>query len=384
MTQSTSTSHSSNQKNKDTPPKKQDMKTGRAQKFWHKRFLVVSIWLMGMGGIVLMGAFLWQYYEEETKEMALFKEDVTYKIEGQDMETRIQKLEEENKTLKIISQKMEKLEKDSNLSQGEMAALNARLNTLERNMQANNILSAEMATYIKQNQRISNQNTQGITHDATEIRDLAMRLDMVEKIISLKRESEQKGYERIQALTKIREAVYRGQTFEDGLNVLIQEIGPNDQKIQELLLALKPFSSRGLLTPMDLYLLFPDLADKMSLAVRPDPQNLTEKILNSIENLVSIRPIEENKIREDSFDGSLLKIGRCLEHGDLRKAIEIIRSLDPKAQKVAASWMQNARNYLDVDSILNTIETLIVGQSFSLPTELGTLETKNTRRESSQ
>lgn len=385
MTQSTPSSQKTTpHKNKEALQNKQIKENGKVKKFEHKKFIIASLWLVGMGVIVLLGAFFWQYYEEETKETILFKDEATSKNEEQDIDGRVQKLEEENKALKATSERMEKIEKDFARSQGEMAALNTRLNALERDMQALNVFSTEMASLIKQGHVLSQHNTQGISRDMTEIKRIEARLEALEKLILLKRENEQKGFERIQALTQIREAVYRGQTFKNELNTLIQEIGPNEENIQEMLAQLKPFAARGLLTPMDLYLSFPDLADKMSLAVRPEPQNLSEKILGNLEELVVIRSIEESKIKKGSLDDSIVKIEYCLRHGDLRKALEIIKGLNPGVQKVAASWVQNARNYLEAESILNAIEALIVGRSFVVPPELEPKGKENKMERASQ
>ena len=378
MTQSTPPIHSS-QKNNAPAQKKQGMKNGKVQKIWHKKLIVACVWLAGMGAIVLMGAVLWQYYEEETKET---RDIPMLKTEEQDLDARAQKLVEKKNM--IIKTGLETIEKEFTRTQAEMAALNARLNTLERDMQANNMFIAETAAFLKQAQGTSQQNTQGISLDAEEIRRLEGRIGAVERLVSLKRQNEQKGFEKIQMLTRIREAVYRGQTFEDALNILIQEVGQNDQQIQDLLSHLKSFSITGLLTPTDLYLSFPDLADKISMVMRPDPQTLSEKVLSSVQDLVSIRSIDADVIQTGSLDGTLLKMERVLAHGDLRKALEIIKGLNPKAQKVAASWIQNARDYLEVESILNTIETFIVRGSFEVSTELGSREKTNDHPESSQ
>ena len=127
---------------------------------------------------------------------------------------------------------------------------------------------------------------------------------------------------------------------------------------------MKPFASEGIPTPVDLYLLFPNVADKISTALRPEPQNFGEKILARIKNLVSVRRIKGGSFTKETSDGVLVSIEQVLAYGDLKRALEMMKKVDIKGDAEALAWITSAEQYLNAQKILSEIEGYIFGSAF--------------------
>ena len=215
-----------------------------------------------------------------------------------------------------------------------MAALNGRLNAVEsRNPQV--ILPAEASHLIRQ----------GAAEQA-HIRHLEERVSEIERMLFLRNKAGQEGLKVMQIFSNLQQSLLSGRPFEEELKALLSEVNANDETLQGLLRSLQPFALEGVSTPVDLYLIFPNVADKISTALRPEPQNFGEKILARIKNLVSVRRIKGGSSTKETSDGTLVNIEQVLAYGDLKRALEMLKKFDIKGEEEAIADESNVKKSL--------------------------------------
>lgn len=351
---------------------KGDKKTLEASK---KKSFMIFFWLLGMAMLVLMGAFYWES-TEEGKQMSSVSSEVSALASTQEtLEVRIKNLEENQASSKLISEKISMLEKELIQSQGEMAALNGRLNAIENSAQR--LISSEEEALFRRQESLDKGQT-------ARLHQIETRILEIEKALLLRNKAGQKGLRMMQAFASLQQVLLNGNNFEDELNTFLELVNENDPALQEFIRTLKSLASTGVVTPVDLYLLFPNVADKISTLQNEAPQTFWEKTLSRIKSLVSIRRIQEDSQNQGSLDDILLKAHHMLSHGDLKRAVELLKDIDVKGQKEAEDWIRHAQKYLEVSRGLQEMEVYIFGNAFGEIKGLKTREDKNLAEGGSQ
>ncbi|MBS0184952.1 MAG: hypothetical protein JSS34_01140 [Proteobacteria bacterium] len=329
-----------------------DEKNEEKSKGSKQKSFVIFLWVLGMAVLVLMGALFWEAMEEG-KNVSSVSSEVSDLAETQEtLEMRIKKLEENQIILRTQLEKFDLLEKDFVQTQGEMAALNGRLNALEsRHSQV--ILPQETALLARQS-----------SADQAHLRQLEERVSEIEKILLLKNKAGQESLKVMQSFSNLQQVVLAGRPFEEELKALMNEIAVSDETLQDLLKSLKPLSYEGIATPVDLYLSFPNVADKISIILRPEPQNFKEKILSRIKNLVSVRRIKGGSVTKETLDRTLVNIEQVLGYGDLKRALEMLKSIGLREEGEIREWIISAEQYMETQKTLQEIEGYILGSAF--------------------
>jgi len=318
----------------------------------NQKSFVIFLWVLGMAVLVLMGALFWEAMEEG-KNVSSVSSEVSDLAETQEtFEVRIKKLEENQIVLRTQLEKFDLLEKDFVQSHGEMAALNGRLNALE-NRHPQVILPQDAALLARQS-----------SCDQAHIRQLEERVSEIEKMLLLKNKAGQEGLKVMQIFSNLQQVILAGRPFEEELQGLMNEIEANDETLQGLLKSLKPLSYEGIPTPVDLYLEFPDVADKISIVLRPEPQNFKEKILSRIKNLVSVRRIKGGSDTKETLDKTLVNIEQVLGYGDLKRALEMLKNIGLREEAETQEWITSAERYLETQKVLQEVENYIFGSAF--------------------
>ncbi len=316
-----------------------------------KKSGVIFLWFLGMVMLVLMGALYWDATQEGKNVSSVSSEVSDLASTQETLEMRIKKLEESQVILRTQLEKTTLLEKDFVQSQGQMAALNGRLNAVEsRNPQ---VILPEASLLAKRS-----------ASEQAQLRQLEDRVSEIEKTLFLKNKAGQEGLKVMQLFSNLQQALLAGNSFEEELKLFSNEVDITDEQLQNLLKSLKPLASEGVSTPVDLYLLFPNVADKISTVLRPEPQNFKEKILMKIKNLVSVRRIKGGDLTKETSDGALVNVEQMLGYGDLKRALETLKKMDLKGEEMALSWMAKAQQYLEAQKVLQDIEDHIFGSAF--------------------
>lgn len=163
------------------------------------------------------------------------------------------------------------------------------------------------------------------------------------------------------AANQLAVAVNRSGPFVAELQAL-QAVAP--ERARPTLEALSPYAATGVLTVETLKARFPAVArtvagTKAALA----GETWTERTLNRLTQLVSIRKTGPEAIAAGGVDGRLAEAEQVLAKGDLAAAVKALEGLDTKAAaEAAAPWIEAAKARLAVDQALVALQASILPQ----------------------
>lgn len=156
-------------------------------------------------------------------------------------------------------------------------------------------------------------------------------------------------------------AVNRSGPFAAELKAL-QAVAP--ESTRPALETLAPYSATGVLTVETLRARFPAVARAVAATKATlSGDSWTERTLNRLTQLVSIRKTGPDAIAAGGTDGRLAEAEQVLAKGDLAAAIKALEGLDtPAAAEAAAPWVEAAKARLAVDEALVAVQASLVAQ----------------------
>jgi hypothetical protein len=156
-------------------------------------------------------------------------------------------------------------------------------------------------------------------------------------------------------------AVNRSGPFTAELQAL-QAVAP--ESARPTLEALAPYAATGVLTLETLKARFPAVARAVAgTKVTLTGDTWTERTLNRLTQLVSIRKTGPDAIAAGGTDGRLAEAEQVLAKGDLAAAVTALEGLDTKAAaEAAAPWIAAAKARLAVDQALVALQASVLPQ----------------------
>lgn len=156
-------------------------------------------------------------------------------------------------------------------------------------------------------------------------------------------------------------AVNRSGPFAAELKAL-QAVAP--ESARPALDTLAPYAATGVLTEETLKARFPAVARAVAATkVTLTGDNWTERTLNRLTQLVSVRKTGPDAIAAGGTDGRLAEAEQVLATGDLAAAVKSLEGLDtPAAAEAAAPWIEAAKARLAVDEALVAVQASLVAQ----------------------
>lgn len=156
-------------------------------------------------------------------------------------------------------------------------------------------------------------------------------------------------------------AVNRSGPFAVELQAL-QAVAP--ESARPTLDALAPYAATGVLTVETLKARFPAVARTVAgTKVTLTGETWSERTLNRLTQLVSIRKTGPDAIAAGGTDGRLAEAEQVLAKGDLAAAVTALEGLDTKAAaEAAAPWIAAAKARLAVDQALVAVQASILPQ----------------------
>lgn len=128
--------------------------------------------------------------------------------------------------------------------------------------------------------------------------------------------------------------------------------------------ALAPYAATGVMSAEMLRARFPAAARAIAATKATiGGDSWTERTLNRLTQLVSVRRTGPEAIAQGGNDGVLAEAERALANGDLAAAVAALEQLDgPAAIAAAAAWLEAAKARLAVDKALVTLQAHILPQ----------------------
>lgn len=140
------------------------------------------------------------------------------------------------------------------------------------------------------------------------------------------------------------------------LNKMIKE----DKKVENSLKVLAPLAKTGVPTHEDLRVYFSDIAyDIVRADFVPKTGNWAEDIFGSLMSIIRLRRTADN-IKGDGVDVKVARIEGRLKSGDLAGAVQITEELKDKPAEKAEAWLKEAKNRLNAETALSTLESYAI------------------------
>lgn len=163
------------------------------------------------------------------------------------------------------------------------------------------------------------------------------------------------------AANQLAVAVNRSGPFTAELQAL-RAVAP--ESVRPTLEALGPYAATGVLTAETLKARFPAVARAVAgTKAALTGETWTERTLNRLTQLVSIRKTGPDAIAAGGIDGRLAEAEQVLAKGDLAAAVTALEGLDTAAAAAAAApWLEAAKARLAVDQALVTLQASVLPQ----------------------
>lgn len=150
------------------------------------------------------------------------------------------------------------------------------------------------------------------------------------------------------ASSALKSALNRGEPFVAELDTLAA-IAPNLPEIATL----RQYAEKGVPTREDIIADMPGVADAMIAAANPAPENagLFDRLLNSAESLVSVRPI--GAVPGQGIPETVARMEAAVKDGDLAKALAEYDTLPEPAKAAGADLAQKIRDRLQTEQLVD-------------------------------
>lgn len=380
-------------KNKVSPSKnsqKEHVETkpdsAKTRKILPTKYGSLLLWILVLGGLLVAGYFALRIAGEEVGLLEIVpKEEMVPSSEKENSKTELsdkERLDNVENQLKNLTEKVEKYaasEKEFVSVLTEIAALNARLNILEARVAGGAIIEGT-AIGVMEETFNDKEKKNGLA-----LKKIEARLATLENSLHIREELGQNGFAVLTTFAALQNAVLSGHIYREQLKAFKEQYPFKDEVFQEAIKALEPYNEEGLVTPTQLFLSFPNLADEIYKANRAAPKTTWEEVKNKILDLVSVRPIAFTDTSEESLPSYLFQMETFLSRGDVGQAIDIYTKLPSSIQEVGLSWVDSAKAYMKAEQAIRKLEALVFWRALGrvpIATEKETsLEKENTVKE---
>jgi hypothetical protein len=266
----------------------------------------------------------------------------------------------------------------------QIAALTSRVASLEQ-AATNDQSSTQLADLAQQVQTLSQtvtalqstvsglQDTQAALHTAVQGLPTAEMLNALsssveqrlsafqsemEQAVATARQNNGEGPALVLAVSQLRDAVNSGQPYQSELSS-VTALADGDQTLSAPLGVLSDHAASGVASFAMLAEEFPDVADAIRAADRPEAEGWFDSALDSVGGLVTVRraPGENDG---DGADAVTARAEARVAAGDWAGVAGALASLTGAPADAASSWLAQLQARLDVDQALSAVQTAAI------------------------
>jgi uroporphyrinogen-III synthase len=124
---------------------------------------------------------------------------------------------------------------------------------------------------------------------------------------------------------------------------LLASLSQGDAKLNEIASALQPYAQSGVASRAALAAEFPAVA-KAAVAEDLADDSFGERLLGKLRSVVSLRRVGD--VPGDAVDAKLARAETALKAGDLRKAVDLVKSLPTQVANATSAWLARAQAHL--------------------------------------
>ena len=187
-------------------------------------------------------------------------------------------------------------------------------------------------------------------------RGLAQQVRSLEASTAVARDTASKLATTVLAAGQLAQAVADGGPFVRQL-AAVRALGGDDPEIAQAAAELEPHATSGVPTLAALRAQLPATVDTV---IRATPvtagETWTDRVVNQLASLVSIRRIGSDAIAAGGVDGIVAQAEAALQGGDLQAAVTAFERLDGPPARAASDWLQDARARLAANRALATLQ----------------------------
>ncbi|MGE0108813.1 MAG: COG4223 family protein [Bdellovibrionales bacterium] len=180
--------------------------------------------------------------------------------------------------------------------------------------------------------------------------------DSLQKTENVKSEA-QTGVATILAFVELRDAARSGLSFEKEISVLRDLVPPRDEKLNELIRLLEPYSMKGVATPETLHRAWVALAPQAQAAIRKSGvKTWQDRLVVALEDLISIRSLSKEQGKTLTF----ANIETDITAHKIASAIKKLDELSDDVKEVAKDWRIRAEERMKTDQFLDALAAQLI------------------------
>jgi len=192
---------------------------------------------------------------------------------------------------------------------------------------------------------------------------LADRLRDLESVETQAQDSAAHLTATVLAVNQLRDVLNSSAPYAAQLASLRALIG-GEADVQEAVATLEQHADTGVPSTVALRASFPEVASAISrTGAQIEGDGWTERTLNSLTSLVSVRRTGSAAVAAGGTEGALAQAEMSLKDGDLPTAISALQSLkDPSAAAAAQVWLDNAQTRVEADGAIRGLQDFVIAQ----------------------
>lgn len=186
---------------------------------------------------------------------------------------------------------------------------------------------------------------------------LAEQVHSLEAWTAITRDNASKVAATVLAVGQLTQTIDGGGPFVRPL-ATVRSLGGDDADIAQAAAELEPWAADGIATLSELRGAFPATADAI---VRSEPvtdgsRGWTDRVIEQMASLVSVRRTGPEAMASGGVDGTVAKAQQALDAGDLRAAVDALKSLEGPPAQAAQSWLDTAEQKLAAEQALANLQ----------------------------
>lgn len=164
----------------------------------------------------------------------------------------------------------------------------------------------------------------------------------------------------------LKNAVESQQSFNKELTIIHKiAMKSGDPILNKEIATLAPFSPEAIKTPEQLKTSFPEISDAINNAEKESNSDgsLLDKAKLNLSGIISIRKVDAEEGNDDVAN-TIARTHKYLSEGQLSAALDEMRKLPIKSQKITKKWMNDLENYLKTTQTTKKIFDYVARESY--------------------
>ncbi|MFO1156875.1 MAG: uroporphyrinogen-III synthase [Rhodospirillales bacterium] len=262
--------------------------------------------------------------------------------------------------LQQVAPALQELDARETRLRNQVAAITPRLDALERAIAELRKAADGLATRAEQggSERTDQlaERLARLEGQAANTTSLAQQVRSLEVTTAAARDAASKLSTTVLGVGQLAQAVEGGGSFVRQL-AAVRALGGDDPEIAQAAAALEPHATSGIPTLAVLRGKFPETAAAVASAEPVTAGDTwTDKVIDRLASLVSVRRTGSAALASGGVDGILARAETALKAGDLAGAVDALEELTGAPAQAASEWLALARTRLDAERQLITLQ----------------------------